>query len=415
MRRLLAGLVLLATLGSAGRERMPALASARFTLSALPLLPGSVVPVDVDGLTPPYGLDLLGPGRIVAGLYQAPRTRPKGNSAMLVAANASGFAARRIEFTAPPDTSQSFIAVASYDDGIVLHDAKPPFRIRGVFGIGGAAADVALDPAGQLAGATTDGNVAAIASLAPWRVRVYRQVPLADELAFDPSTHALFITNRDVDGLGAITKISAGGAMLHRPLGLTAEGLAIDPARHRVYVANVNDGTISVVDSRTLVERFRFHAVARVFSLALSPDGRRLYAVSNQSSTSPYAAPGRVVAIDLSRTTARVVASSSALTFPVGVALGERGKRVFVTDEHDDAVDVLSAATLHPVRAPLKTCRTPWKPLVDRGRLYVPCARANAIDVFDLATLRRVPGAPFATGGYPLAVAVWHRPSNAKR
>jgi len=27
--------------------------------------------------------------------------------------------------------------------------------------------------------------------------------------------------------------------------------------------------------------------------------------------------------------------------------------------------------------------------------------------VFDLVTLHRIAGAPFATGGYPLAVAIW--------
>jgi hypothetical protein len=46
----------------------------------------------------------------------------------------------------------------------------------------------------------------------------------------------------------------------------------------------------------------------------------------------------------------------------------------------------------------------------------VPCAGADAVDAFDTRTLRRAAHAPFATGGYPLAVAVWHpqsSPSNS--
>jgi hypothetical protein len=40
-------------------------------------------------------------------------------------------------------------------------------------------------------------------------------------------------------------------------------------------------------------------------------------------------------------------------------------------------------------------------------RLYVPCAGDNAIDVFDARSLRRAAHAPFATGTYPLAIAIW--------
>ena len=152
----------------------------------------------------------------------------------------------------------------------------------------------------------------------------------------------------------------------------------------------------------------RFRAVPRVFSLALSPDGLRLYAVSNQSAGSPFAAPGAVVAIDIRRSRPRVVARSGDLTFPIGEVLDSRTGTLFVTDEELDVVDVLDARTLAAKHAPLSTCRTPWKPTIDSaGRLFVPCARADRIDAFDSRTLRRLAHAPFATGGYPLAVAVW--------
>jgi DNA-binding beta-propeller fold protein YncE len=190
--------------------------------------------------------------------------------------------------------------------------------------------------------------------------------------------------------------------------GLTAEGLAVDSKRGLVYVANVNDGTVAVVDAVTMRVTRRFAAVARVFSLALSPDGSRLYAVSNQSTGSPFSAPGRVVTIALDAPAPHVVARSADLTFPIGIALDATTGRLFVTDEESDTIDVLDARTLRAVMPPLPTCRTPWKPTIDARRLYVPCARADAVDVVDLRTLHRVKGAPFATAGYPLAVTVWH-------
>jgi DNA-binding beta-propeller fold protein YncE len=95
------------------------------------------------------------------------------------------------------------------------------------------------------------------------------------------------------------------------------------------------------------------------------------------------------------------------MKFPLGIALDERRGRLFVTDESTSEVYVLSARNLRTLHAPLQTCSTPWRPRVAAGRLYVPCARANSVDVFELRTLRRVAGAPFATGGFPLSVALW--------
>ncbi|HYL26955.1 MAG TPA: hypothetical protein VEW74_03910, partial [Candidatus Nitrosotalea sp.] len=85
-------------------------------------------------------------------------------------------------------------------------------------------------------------------------------------------------------------------------------------------------------------------------------------------------------------------------------------RTLYVTDEALDDVYVLDARTLRPKRAPLRTCAIPWKPSLDplAGRLYIPCAGANAVDVFDSGSLRRIHGAPFATGSYPLAVGIWH-------
>lgn len=383
-------------------------AAAQFSLPNLPVLPGSVVPLAVSNLRPPFDVAVLGPGRVTSSSTYVLPDHLDASSATLLAASANGLAMHGISFASPPPPGQAFIAVASYDEGIVIHSARQPFAQRAVLAVGGAPSDVAIDAAGHLAAAATDGDSASIAQISPWRVAHFSGVPFADELAFDDRTQALFVTNRDVGGAGALTRIASDGSVRQRRLGLTAEGIAIDEARGRVYVANTNEDTVSIVDASTLVELQRFRAIARVFGLALSDDGTRLYAVSNQSASSPFAAAGSAVAIDVSSAHPRVVARSASLAFPVGIAIDSRERRVFVTDEHDDVVHVLDAASLRPAHAPLKTCRTPWKPALAGGLLYVPCARADRVDVFDARTLRRMPGAPFKTGGYPLAVAVWH-------
>lgn len=415
VRAFLCAALLAASLGATPHTRTPADSAARIVASSLPYLPGSAIPLQIEGSDAPFALHVLGQGTIAGGTLHV--AQPFAESTTVIAAANGTLAMHRFTAAQPPDPRVPFLAVASYDSGIVIHDTAAPFTARSVLGIGGAPADVALDGNGRLAAGDTAGTALTLAALDPWHVASVADVPFTDEVAFDPASHALFATNRDVNGSGALTRVAQDGSVTRTILGLTSEGLALDARRERVYVANANDGTISIVDARTMKETRRFNAVARAFSLALSPDASRMYVVSNQSVSSPFAAAGGVVAIDLTKTHPRVIAHSSRLAFPIGVALDAAHRRLFVTDEHDDTIDVLNAVTLRPAHAPLHTCRTPWKPTLDAqsGRLYVPCAQADAVDVFDAQSLRRVPGAPFATGGYPLAVAVWHPRPNVVR
>lgn len=378
------------------------LAVAQFASRAATLFPGSRYPLRLA-----QGTDArffaVGTGRIEGGAYVVGSAVP--SSATLVAANASTLAVRTLRVVAPPRAPA--IAVAAYDDGIVFHDPAT-FRSRGTLATGGAPSGVAV--LGETLVATdTDGTNVTDVTVDPWHVAQTGGVPLGDDVAADAPLHAFFVTERDRDGKGALARIS-GGRVATVVTGTTAEGLAVDRRRQLVYVADVNDDAIAIVDARTMRRRGVIGGLPRAFSVALSPDGRRLYVVSNQGVTTLFGVPGRVTEIALGAHP-HAVARSASLTFPLGVALDARDGRVFVTDEQADVVDVLDARTLAPRHAPLATCRTPWKPLLDdaSGRLYVPCAGSDRIDVFDARTLARERGAPFETGGYPLAVAIVRR------
>ncbi|MDP9025457.1 MAG: hypothetical protein M3N13_08795, partial [Candidatus Eremiobacteraeota bacterium] len=404
-----AAATLVLDLGAAPHGRAHDMASARIAASKLPYVPGSHIPLLVDGLEPPYSLEVLGPAAIVRGALAIP-SAPNGPSATVIASNRYAMAMHRFDFAPPPSEDRAFIAVAAYDDGIVLHEDRAPYAALSILGIGGAPSDVAIDDNGRIAAGDTSGDSLLVAAMNPWEVREIAGVALSDELAFDPSSHALFATDRDVSGSGALTRITPEGLVTRRLLGLTSEGIAIDSKRHRVYVANANDGTVSIVDATSLAEIRRFHAIDRAFSLALSSDGRRLFVVSNQSLSSLFGSAGRVVAFDVSSDAPHQVARSAALAFPLGISADDERRTLFVTDERDDVVYVLNPLTLQASHRPLATCRTPWKPAVDSSdhRLYIPCAQSDLVDVFDTRSLKRIAGAPFRTGGYPLAVAVWH-------
>ncbi len=359
-------------------------AAGQIAASAWPYLPGSVLAIRVDGFPVPYHVSLVGEGSVSdAGTY-ALNDAAKPGVATLVAGNALGIASHNVRIGAPPTADRDAIAVASYDDGLVFHDAGN-FSVLGILAIAGAPGDAAFDARGRVAVADTQGDALTVAGLNPWNVTRVANVPLGDELAIDLRSSDIFVTNRDVGGSGGLTRVTPGGKVTTVQTGETAEGLAIDETRHLVYVANANDGTVAVVDSRSMRVVRRFGAVDRVFSLALSSDGKVLYAVSNQSTGSPFGAPGSVVAFAVGTNRPHEIARSPSLTFPIGIALDSKTQTLFVTDESADAVDVLNARTLRERGPPVATCRTPWKPFLDERthRLYVPCARADRVDVLD--------------------------------
>ncbi len=380
---------------------------ASFRIGAGPFFPGGRIALHANGVPQAIGITVVGPGSIDGDTYLVPDvTAP--TTASVIAGSAGVIAVSDVHIAPPPGADRPLLAVAAYDDGIVLHDPQTFARL-GTVATGGNPSDVAFFSDGGLAATDTAGDELTVVTRSPWHVSSVANVPVGNEVAIDPASAAIFVSNRDVGGNGALTRVIGAGAA-RIVTGQTAEGLAIDPARNTIYVGNVNDGTVLAVDTRALRPLRRIAAVPRVFGLALSPDGETLFAVANQSAGEHFAAPGFVVAIDLHGSVPRIVARSRNLKFPLGVVYDPIANAVLVTDEESNLLYVQSARDLRDLRAPLATCKTPWKPSYDAAsqRIFVPCAQANQVDVFDARTLARVRGAPFATGGYPLGVATWH-------
>lgn len=373
----------------------------KLTVPSGPLISGSRVAVGASGIAGPFSLALVGAGRLEGHDFLAPRVDAATNATLIGAAR-NAVAYSTLHIVPPPAPARALIAVASYDNGIALHDPKT-FALLGYAPIGGAPGDVAFDARGGIYAPATDGAVLTRIARKPWSLERVGGVPLGNEVAVDARTGDAFVTNRDVNGSGALTRITPSGGVTVVKTGDTAEGLALD-GRGRAYVGNVNDNSVAVVDTKTMRVVRRLKSVARTFGITLDDERRRLFVVSNMSESMPGDG-GRVAAIDLR--SGRIIAQSVRFAFPLGVVYDAARARVLVTDEGSDSVQVLDSKTLRAAHAPLRTCRTPWRPRIADDRLYVPCARANAVDVFDLRTLRRVRGAPFTTGSFPLGVAVW--------
>jgi DNA-binding beta-propeller fold protein YncE len=369
-------------------------------------LPNSRFPLNVEGATSEVHFALVGPGRMDGDTYVAPGALATPAAATIVAAarGASG----NVEIAlAPWPHERDVFAVASYDDGIALHRAADG-ALLGVLALDGGVADVAQLGDAIVAPSTTEATL--------WTVDLRTGVPVA--VADVPTGNEVagfrgdaYVTNRDIDGDGALTRVHAGSVRRIRT-GATAEGLAIDTARAIAYVANVNDPSIAEVDLTALQLVRRLPAPERAFSVALDAPGGRLYVVSNVPRSAAHPG-GTVETVELA--SARIGAHSAPFRFPLGIVLDAPARRLFVTDEADGTVAVLDAGTLRPLRRPLRACAIAWRPAIDRalGRLYVPCAGKSVLAAFDLRTLRPLPGSPFPTGGYPLAVSFLRRPLSA--
>ena len=370
------------------------------TIPAGPFFPQSRVTVGVRNFGAPYTLAVIGAGAMHGDEYRAPG---EIGDAAVIASAPHALALARIALTAPPPAKAPLIAVATYDDGIELF-TPGAFHRLGAFAMGSPPGDAAFLPDGTLVAAQTDGDTLDEVARNPWNAVAIRGVPTVNELAVS-ADGTIYASDRDVDGRGALTRISRTGSARTIVTGMTAEGIAVDERRQRLYVGNVNSNDVAVVDMRTLRVIDRIPTPPRPFGIALDSTGRDLYVVSNQA-PDMRGGSGYTAKIALGANP-RIIARSALQTFPLGVVLDAAHDRLFVTDEAQNLVYVLSARTLRAVHAPLHTCRTPWRPSIANGRLYVPCAQADKVDVFALKTLQRAPNAPFATGGFPMHVATW--------
>ena len=345
-------------------------------------------------------LSLIGPGSISGSTYLSPPLSSP-QTATIVAATANAYAVRQLRLLPPPPPAQHVIAVASYYGGIALHDPRT-FALLGIVPTPGAPGDVAIGPGGDIFAPMTDANTMVAVKRLPWGVSAVAGVPFGNEVIVARDGSA-YVSNRDINGKGAVTRLRAG-AVQRVETGVTAEGLVLDERAKRLYVGNVNDGTILELDAVTLAPVRRITAVPRVFGIALDTAHSRIFAVSNQN-TLMRRGGGYVAAIDL--ISGRTAARSRDILFPLGAAFDARTNRLFVTDEDTGNVYVLDGRTLAARHSPVHACAVPWRPHLDAASrlLYVPCTRAGAIFVMNVDTMREASGSPFVTGRYPLGVA----------
>jgi YVTN family beta-propeller protein len=118
-------------------------------------------------------------------------------------------------------------------------------------------------------------------------------VPAATNLAADPGTHTVYVTNvndgdNSVSVIDASTRSVTAAVPLGRNSGGLAIGVAVDPSAHTVYVINDgdNDGTVSVIDPSTRTVTATVPLGTEPGVVAVDPSTHTVYVTTKDNSVS---------------------------------------------------------------------------------------------------------------------------------
>jgi YVTN family beta-propeller protein len=154
-----------------------------------------------------------------------------------------------------------------------------------------------------------------------------------NELALDPTDTRLYVTDGAGTTLYAINL--AGGEVSQGRVGNAPEAVVLAPDGSAVWVANRDDGTITILDPYTLVHMGTLMAGRAPVRIAFSADGNRAYVVN--------AGEGSVTVFD-PRSRARLGSIPVGL-YPLGIALDADGTKAYVGSTRDDEISVIDLAT----------------------------------------------------------------------
>jgi YVTN family beta-propeller protein len=154
-----------------------------------------------------------------------------------------------------------------------------------------------------------------------------------NELALDPTETRLYVT--DAGGSSVFAINLTGGDVVEGRVGNAPEAVALAPDGSAIWVANRDDGSITILDPYTLIHMGTMTSGRAPVRIAFAADGNRAYVVN--------AGDGSVTIFDpRARVRLGVIAVG---TYPLGIALDPDGKLAYVASTRDDEIDVIDLAS----------------------------------------------------------------------
>jgi len=162
--------------------------------------------------------------------------------------------------------------------------------------------------------------------------------PSPSGMATDSDGTRLYVANREGDTLSVIDLRTLGTVATvpvgHAPFGVTVQG-------SRVFVANVQSGDVSVLDAATLQELRRLKVGEFPYAVAVTPDGARVLVTNQHSGTlSVFDGPGY-----------RPMPDIPVGDYPEGIAMSADGSRAYVAVWMDNKLAEVDVAAGRVVRS----------------------------------------------------------------
>ena len=211
----------------------------------------------------------------------------------------------------------------------------------------------------------------------------------------------LYIANEDA-ATASIVALSTGTIDTTVKVGAEPEGVRISPDGELVYVTAESDTSIRVMDAKTGAVKARIKVDRRPRDVAFTPDGKRAYATAEVG--------GTVSVIDVAASRVIATIKLSAEAKPMGVRVSPDGKRVYVATGRGGTVVVIDPTT-NTITGSVKVGQRPWGLALtkDGKKLYTANGPSNDVSVVDtdkLAVIATVPA-----GKIPWGVAIGPAPS----
>jgi YVTN family beta-propeller protein len=231
-------------------------------------------------------------------------------------------------------------------------------------------------------------------------------------MALSPDGARLFVTNSWDDTLSVIDAKSLN-VVATWGVGAEPSSVVEDREGKRLFVANRISNDIAVLDAATGVEEKRLLAGRGASYLAISPDGAKIYATHVYPNASPYrtAPESEITVIDARRAVVQERMPMHAIAGVFHVALSADGRlgvaaqyhpKNLVTLAHlehggafEDSITLFGADVGNAVEVPLdeleRYASQPFGVAIapDKSRIYVSSGGAEIVTVLDVARLMR--------------------------
>jgi YVTN family beta-propeller protein len=111
------------------------------------------------------------------------------------------------------------------------------------------------------------------------------------DIAVNPTTNKVYVANRDSNTLSVIDGKTNSNATKNIQVGAKPIRIAVNPTTNKIYVANYGDGTVSVIDGNTNSVIANLTIGGRLFAVAVNPNTNKVY-VANDDSNFVYIIDG---------------------------------------------------------------------------------------------------------------------------